>query len=203
VAAEPIVDAVNDLADRLDVRVRVLDEPLVPALLAELRRQRPHILHVAGHGEFDDATGLARLALLEVDGTARWVTEGGLADLLVQADAVPRLVVLHACEGATVSDRASFAGMAPRLVAAGVAGVVAMQYAVTNNAAIAFTSAFYEELAAGCPADVAVQRGRWAISGALSADENARLLGIPVLYLHSRDRLLPPAGQGQEVAGRP
>ena len=79
--------------------------------------------------------------------------------------------------------------------------VVAMQYAVTNEIAINFSTGFYEELARGRLLDEAVQECRWRISNETSGDP--RLIGVPVVYFHSRDGLLRPAEAGavQGVAG--
>lgn len=198
VVAEPVVEAMNDLETRLPMQLGILDQPTAYALLAKVKEFRPHVLHFTGHGQYDEDAEQASVALLEVDGLARWVTDSGLSQLLHQAGTVPRVVLLHSCEGATVDDRASFAGMAPQLIRNGVQCVVAMQYAVTNSTAIGFTAAFYDGLADGLLVDEAVQQGRWVISGALSADENARLLGIPVIYLHSRDSVLIRQGVRHE-----
>ena len=94
---------------------------------------------------------------------------------------LPRVVVLHACEGATADFALSYAGLAPQLVRAGVRAVVAMQYPVTNATAIAFSTAFCKQLARRRPLDEAVQECRWLIGGQ-GGDLDPRLLGVPVLY---------------------
>jgi CHAT domain-containing protein len=106
---------------------------------------------------------------------------------------MPRLVYLHSCSGAQTDYRASFAGIAPRLVRRGTQCVVAMQYAVTNRTANAFSKGFYRGLAAGLPLDEAVQSGRRTL--AVHYESDPRLLGIPVVYLYSRDALLLPPAQ--------
>lgn len=94
--------------------------------------------------------------------------------------------------------RESFGGLAPRLVQKGVQAVVAMQYPITNMAAIDFSRVFYEALLRGAPLDHAVQLGRQALMH--MRQHAARTFGTPVLYLHSADGLIQPADQG---AARP
>jgi CHAT domain-containing protein len=115
------------------------------------------------------------------------------AQMLIRSRAIPRLVFLHLCESATVDSTANFAGLAPQLIQAGVQAVVAMQYPITNRAAISFSRGFYRELAKGRAVDEAVQEGRWRIT----MDENAQAspsFGAPVLYMRSRDGIILPAG---------
>jgi chorismate mutase len=60
--------------------------------------------------------------------------------------------------------------------------VVAMQYEITDTAAIEFSSAFYEALADSLPVDAAVTEARTAVSM-----DSMLEWGTPVLYMHSPD----------------
>ena len=116
--------------------------------------------------------------------------EAALAQILGDVGDMPKLVFLHSCSGAQTDYRANFAGIAPRLIRRGTQCVVAMQYAVTNRMALSFSEGFYRGVA-GAAADEAVQAGRRSL--AVHYESDPRLLGIPVVYLNSRDaRLLPP-----------
>src|SRR3954467_7835740 len=82
--------------------------------------------------------------------------------------------------GAATGQTDLFAGTAAALVRAGVTAVTAMQFEITDRAAIAFSRGFYTALSAGRGVDDAVSSGRAAIIGLSS-----RTLEwvTPVLYL--------------------
>jgi formylglycine-generating enzyme required for sulfatase activity len=67
----------------------------------------------------------------------------------------------------------------------GVPAVLAMQYEITEKAAIEFARAFYEALADGWPVDAAVAEGRKAIR--LAADNTVEW-GTPVLWMPAPER---------------
>ena len=115
------------------------------------------------------------------------------------ADHAPlRLAVLNACEGARGSGRDVFSGTAATLVRMGLPAVVAMQYAVTDRAAIQFARAFYRALAAAQPADAAVAAARQAVS--LAAPESLEW-ATPVLYLRAPDAVLFDVDLARRPAG--
>jgi beta-lactam-binding protein with PASTA domain/outer membrane protein assembly factor BamD (BamD/ComL family) len=89
---------------------------------------------------------------------------------------------LNSCEGARGSEGDPFSGTAATLVRRGIPAVVAMQYQITDKAAIEFCSAFYESLADGLPVDAAVTEARVAVSM-----DSMLEWGTPVLYMRSRD----------------
>ncbi len=66
----------------------------------------------------------------------------------------------------------------------GLPAVVAMQYAITDRAAIEFTHTFYESIADGLPVDTAVAEARVSMSLALP---NTLEWGTPVLTLRAPD----------------
>jgi hypothetical protein len=94
-----------------------------------------------------------------------------------------RLVTLNACrtaEGSAEAGADPFAGVASALVMAGVPAVVAMQFPVSDMAAIAFSARLYSALARGEPLEEAVDSGRMRIK-ALAPDQ--REWATPVLFL--------------------
>jgi tetratricopeptide (TPR) repeat protein len=93
-----------------------------------------------------------------------------------------RLVFLNSCEGARGSESDAFSSTAATLVRRGVPAVVAMQYEITDAAAIEFSRDFYEALADSLPVDAAVTEARAAVSM-----ESMLEWGTPVLYMHSPD----------------
>jgi CHAT domain len=194
VVADPVLEQLSSLTQELPLELTVRQQPTRSSLLEDIQGVRPHVVHFMGHGEFDADSQQGRIALVDEEGRADWVGEAVLVALLQQAGEVPRLVLLHSCAGAATDYSASFAGFAPRLIRGGVQCVVAMQYAVTNRTAIEFSKGFYRSIAKRLPVDEAVQAGRWQLNNLF--EDDYRLLGIPVVYLYSRDAvLLPPREQ--------
>jgi len=198
---EDVLAAIGDTCQKLGFSVSVLHNPTADELQREAlhRPQRPHLVHFMGHGEFDPGLGRGSLALSHPVGGTDWVGDRRLAALLTQDGTGPRAVVLHSCEGGRADFSASFAGVAPQLVRSGVQCVVAMQYAVTNETAISFSTALYERLADGLDLDAAVQASRSRIR-LESIPPDPRLLGIPVVYLQNRTPLLPGPPADDAVA---
>jgi len=101
----------------------------------------------------------------------------------------PRLVVLNACKSATAPEEKSdkvefdaFAGVANTLVLGGIPAVIAMQRSISDAAAVRFSRAFYEHLAAGDPVDAAVTEGRQAVH---SANPAGTEWATPILFMRT------------------
>jgi hypothetical protein len=94
-----------------------------------------------------------------------------------------RLAILNACEGARASRSDPFAGAAQSLVLKGIPAVIAMQFEVSDDAAITLAHGFYSALADGFPVDAALAEARKSVF----ARGNAVEWGTPVLYLRSPD----------------
>lgn len=139
-----------------------------------------HVLHFTGHGDYDPDRDEGVLALTREDGRPDLIEASRFADLLRQAGPMPRLVVLNSCSGAATGPADLFSGTAAALVRSGVAAVTAMQFSISDPAAVAFAHGFYAALARGRGVDEAVTAGRIAILGTSS-----RTLEwiTPVLYL--------------------
>jgi hypothetical protein len=149
-----------------------------------------HVLHYIGHGDFDPGQDEGVLALERDDGFADMVSARRLVDLLRQARPMPRLVVLNSCAGAVTSAGDLFSGTAAALVRGGIPAVAAMQYKISDDAAIAFARGFYAAIARGRDVDDAVSSGRVAILG--TSDHTLEWV-TPVLYLRGHQaRLFAP-----------
>lgn len=160
-------------------------------LQAALAAQPPHVFHFIGHGDFDEDSGEGVILLADERGGPHAVSATTLSRLLRAAVPPPRLVLLNACESAAGSGDDRFSGTAATLVRAGVPAVVAMQFAITDAAAITFARALYEALVAGEPVDEAVRLARIAL--AATTDGSMEWV-TPVLYLRSTDtRLIGPS----------
>ena len=94
-----------------------------------------------------------------------------------------RLAVLNSCEGARGGRTDPFSGTAQSLIQQGIPAVVAMQFEITDDAAITFAHELYEAVADGYPLDAAIAEARKAIRGQPNPVEWA----TPVLYLRAPD----------------
>src|SRR5207253_216110 len=96
--------------------------------------------------------------------------------------ALLRLVVLNACEGARSDATDPFSGVAQSLVQQGIPAVVAMQFEISDAAAIAFAHGFYGAVADGMPIDASMGQARKDIH-----DISVLEWATPVLYLRALD----------------
>jgi len=151
-------------------------------LARRLMIERYHVLHFIGHGGFDRRAGEGVLIFEDEKGNASPITGERLRVLLGDHPSL-RLVVLNSCEGARSPLTDAFGGIAQSLVQRGIAAVVAMQFEITDKAAITFARDFYDAIAHGRPIDSAVAQARKSIF----YQENDIEWGTPVLYLHAPD----------------
>ena len=144
------------------------------------------VFHFIGHGGFDPDRGEGVIAFADERGRRQLVGASALADLLSVADPMPRLVVLNSCQTAAGADTDVFSSTAATLVRT-VPAVVAMQFAVTDDAAAVFSRAFYQALVRNRGVDEAVRAARIALTG---WNPDSLEWVTPVLYLRSRDSCL-------------
>jgi CHAT domain len=155
--------------------------------LQKAMRQGPyHIFHFVGHGGFDAPSGEGVIALTDDEGKMALMSATQLGRLLADHQSL-RMVVLNSCLGAKGSATDVFSSTASILVRRGVSAVVAMQYEISDRAAVEFARSLYEALADGMPVDAAVAEARKAIS--LSASNTVEW-GTPVLHMRSPDGAL-------------
>ncbi|GAA0428655.1 hypothetical protein Acor_71140 [Acrocarpospora corrugata] len=177
------------------IEIHWADRPTWSGLQELLLAGDWHVVHFIGHG---DHRGEGLLALEQEDRRANWVEARRFADLLRPS---PRLVVLNSCSGAAADAFDLFAGTATTLIRAGVSAVAAMQFEISNRAAIAFAHGFYSAIAGGRGIDEAVSIGRIAILGLTG--ETLEWI-TPVLYLRGDRTRIFEMGPAQEtdVEGR-
>jgi hypothetical protein len=181
-----VKDALADLEqnglvvlERLDTP---LDTPQLAALPRALRRGGFRILHFIGHGEFHDHGGALVFEDAQQQGAS--VSADRLATV-VRDQVSLRLVVLNSCEGARAEITDSFSGTAQALVRQGIPAVLAMQFEITDEAAITFASEFYASIASGDPIDTALADARLKLF-AIQADDV--VWATPVLHMPSQLR---------------
>jgi hypothetical protein len=175
-------EALGDLEDRGLVALERLEDASLPALQQQLRRGEYHVFHFIGHGTFDEGTQEGSLILEDDRGRGRPVSGQELGTLLHDHRPL-RLAFLNACEGARASPTDPFAGAAQSLVQRGVPAVVAMQFEISDQAAVALVREFYTALAEGFPVDTDLAEARKAV---FALGDNVDW-ATPVLYLRSPD----------------
>ncbi len=182
-----VVDAIKNLQDRGLVDIKWLEGETWHDLQQAMRNGTWHVFHFIGHGGFDRNTDEGLIALKdEKDGQMYRLSATELGHLLADHDSL-RLVLLNSCEGAKGGERDIFSSTAAILVRKGIPAVLAMQYKITDTAAIEFSRSFYEALADRMPVDAAVAEARIAVSMAVT---NTIEWGTPVLYMCSPDGVL-------------
>ena len=177
------------LKDELDGLVRDgmvqldrLETGTLAELLPPLRQNEYHVLHFIGHGGYDEEAHDGALAFEDEDRNTRLVTGRDLMQMISGHRSL-RLVVLNACEGARSASDDPFGGVAQALVRRGIPAVVAMQFEISDPAALVFSPSFYQAIAQGRPVDVATVEARKTMFARGHTVEWA----TPVLYLRSQD----------------
>jgi formylglycine-generating enzyme required for sulfatase activity len=171
------------------VEVEFLEAATPDRLADRLSARAYHVLHYMGHGDFDERTGRGVL-LLEDEGGQPNAADGPTLGILLRDVPTLRLVVLNACETARLTKENGldpFAGVASSLVMAGIPAVVAMQFPITDAAAITFARRFYTLLARGEAVDTAVAEGRRAIR---TSSADTLEWGTPVLFMRAVDGVI-------------
>ncbi|HET9021360.1 MAG TPA: CHAT domain-containing protein [Ornithinibacter sp.] len=182
VAAEVdrLTRALDEVVKRGLVTITRLPSASLSGLQRPLRLENYHIFHFIGHGGFDDHAQDGALALEDAYGRSRLVSGQDLG-VMLSAHRSLRLIVLNACEGARAATSDPFAGVAQSLVQQGIPAVIAMQFEITDEAAITFSEELYAAIADGYSVDAALGEARRAIF----ASGNDVEWATPVLYTRS------------------
>ena len=192
--AEDEYARIEDALDELGGRVEICRTTATLDGLQDALRRGPNVLHFIGHGGFDPDAG-GYLVVDDGQGGPQMADAEVLAGYLRGSSV--RLAVLNACESARTDPADSFAGVAPRLVQAGLPAVIAMQTFLPDEAAAKFARAFYRALADGWPLDAAVTASRQALFG---HSPESSIWSIPVLYLSAPDGILWEAEETPSTA---
>lgn len=193
-------EALRPHLDAGRVELRWLDDVSWTGVHDKLLEEEWHVLHFIGHGGYDTETDEGVLAFVGRNGRADYVPASRLADLLDEAEPTPRLVVLNSCQSGASGTIDLFSGTAAALAHSGIHAVAAMQYSISDDAAIAFARGFYKALAHGRGIDEAVRSGRIGILG-LSRGTLEWI--TPVLYLRGEDTHLFDIAPMPEVPVKP
>jgi tetratricopeptide (TPR) repeat protein len=191
-------DRINQGIDRLQREGRV-DFQWVSGgtgkdLMNMLLEQEWHAFHFIGHGGVEppspnadnvapsfDESGF--IVMVDEEGKPAKKFASDLATMLLGARDSLRLVVLNCCESAKINVGERFGNPAIGLMRSGwLPAVVAMQFPISDSAAIRMSEGFYMALANNQPVDGAVMFARRLIQ-----DKSRVEWGIPVLYMRSAD----------------
>jgi hypothetical protein len=181
-----VAAALDPLQDQGKVEITWLEGQTWRELQRAMRQGPWHIFHFIGHGRFDPERDEGFIELADEYGRSAPMTATQLGRLLADHPTL-RMVQLNACEGARGSARDIFSGTASILVRRGIPAVLAMQYEISDQAAVEFSRSFYEALAEGLPVDAACGEARKAIS--LSRPMTLEW-GTPVLCMRTPDGTL-------------
>ncbi len=174
--------ALGDVIGRRLVELHTVTPPTLDALRRQLRLNQYHIFHFVGHGDFDARASMGGLVLENELGRGVLESAQEIGEVLHDHRSL-RLAILNACKGASALGEDPFAGVAQNLLLQGIPAVIAMQFAITDDAAITFSKEFYTALTDGFPVDAALAEARKAIY----TRNNELEWGTPVLYMRSPD----------------
>ena len=192
-------EAVADLEAAGRIVLDRTEAASLSALQRQLRREEYHIFHFIGHGGFDAQASDGVLVFVDENGRGRKIGGQQLATLLHDEKTL-RLAILNACEGGRTSYTDPFAGVAQSLLQQDIPAVIAMQFEVSDRAAITLAHEFYAAIADGYPVDAALSEARKSIYADVSDVE----WGTPVLYMRVADgRVFDVQGVAQPAVPPP
>ncbi|MGD2077305.1 MAG: CHAT domain-containing protein [Chloroflexota bacterium] len=187
-----------------DIQLTLLDQPCTLANIEEALKEGYHVLHFIGHGAYRErgGQGTAVLYLADDQNQVALARDEDIASMLdrqlshsdLVVDDRLRLVFLASCQTATRNPADAFRGLAPRLIAAGVPAVVAMQDLVPVDTARQFASTFYRQLLVHGQVDLASNEARSALL-------TAKLSGAAIPVLFSRLRSNQLLGKKGQISG--
>ena len=152
------------------VEIQVLPKATMSALESALKKAQDddepyHVFHFIGHGAFDKDKQEGVLLLEDEQGKGVAYGHEDLGRLFQQFRSDLRLIVLNACEGARLSTTDSYSSVATKIMQiAETPAIIAMQFSITDSAAIIFAKSFYGQLASGENLEVAVDAARMAVT---------------------------------------
>lgn len=170
----------------IEVAVAGLAEPLTIEYLEQCLRQGVDICYLVAHGALSAREG-PFLFLQGADGRVKRIGGDDLAQRIAEMREPPRLMVLASCEGAgqdgaTGAEAAATsaqAALAPRLAAAGVPAILAMQGQISMATVAEAMPRFFSELLQDGRIDRAMAVARGLVRGRPDA-------WMPALYLRLR-----------------
>ncbi len=188
------------LGDLETTRIRVLEGKVTRSLISRaLVEEEYHILHFIGHGIFQSDQGY--LVINSESGGRDLISADAFADFFRTYPSL-KLIVLNSCQGAETSATIQLAGLAPQLVVRGIPAVVAMQYPISDDAALTFAKEFYLKLCKGAnrgQVDMAISHARNRIHMDI---KEPLAFATPVLFMRSPTGIIFDLEQHSGFANR-
>jgi CHASE2 domain-containing sensor protein len=176
-----ILEALGDLET---AQIRVLEGKVTRSRISRaLVEDEYHILHFIGHGVFESDQGY--LVINSEKEERDLISADAFADFFRTYPSL-KLIVLNSCQGAETSSSIQLAGLAPQLVVRGIPAVVAMQYPISDDAALTFAKEFYLKLCKGAnrgQVDMAISHARNRIH--MDNIKEPLAFATPVLFMRS------------------
>lgn len=183
-----LLEATTELRSQGRIELVRSETATLEALQGALQQGQYHVFHFIGHGDFERAEGRGALLFETELGEPRAVNSDELAVLMGNHRPL-QLAILNACEGARSSSTDPFSGLAQGLIQRGLPAAIAMQFEISDAAAVDFARELYRSMSSGEPIDEAVTSARISLYSGGNATEWA----TPVLFMRS------PTGQLFEV----
>jgi hypothetical protein len=175
--------AMSDLIASGSVVLDRIEHSTLAALRWKLKGAGYHVFHFIGHGGVSPDDGRGFLILEDADGDPDEVDAETMAGVLAGERSL-RLAVLNACEGGRSDASDVFTGTAQSLIRQDLSAVLAMQFEISDTAAVALTHDFYQALALGDTVEEAVTEAR---RGLRLVQRNSVEWATPVLYIRRGD----------------
>lgn len=173
------------LADLVAANRVVLEEErsgTLAGLQRQLRIGEYQVFHLIAPGGFDETQNDDVLYFEGPGGRGQAVTGHALGDVLSGHRSL-LLAVLNAGEGAGSGRERTFASTAESLVRRGIPAVIAMQFEITDEAAVTFAHSFYEAVSDGYPLETSMTEARKSIRNMPNLVEWA----TPALHMRADD----------------
>lgn len=178
---EQLTSACRHLKERGLLEIEWVEEANLSGLLEALKSgTRFHVFHFMGHGDFDEQDEDGVLLFEGPAGRSQRVPGARLGTILRDHHTL-RLAVINACEGARTASDSS--GVASSLMEYGLPAVIAMQFEISDVAAISFARCFYGSLARGNLIDNALADARLG----MFADGHGLEWATPVMFTSVED----------------
>ena len=144
--------------------------------LREAPLDEVHFVHVQGHGEFNDKTGMGELVLENEYQESAPISARDFAQIVGGHRSI-HLVILNACKSAKQKSDSALWGVAQTLVRHGIPYVIAMNEKILDESAILFAQKFYKIIADGYPIEYALIEARNTLK-----DQKRNDWMIPILF---------------------
>lgn len=166
------------------MKVDSIEKCSVNQLINSEALRNAHVLHFIGHGAFDSKNNQGKIYFEDENGGEEPLTGEELRREIHNASSL-RLVTLNACLGNAGDGIDPFSSVATSVFSVQVsAAVVAMQFKITDLAAVEFSRCFYSQLALGRPVDDAIRAARAHVKRKIQGSPE---WATPVLYLGTSD----------------